>query len=239
MRTDNHHTAVLFFSRSAKAEGARKQFVGEKNRRKNVRVARSLIEHTHQQLRQTGLPVYEVDEKLQQGNTFGDRLANAFAFVFSKGYRNVIAVGNDTPKLKSAHIHHAKELLSEEKAHIVLGPAEDGGTWLMGYSREAFSAPAFRKLPWNSNRLLHSILEHAGDNFSVTLLEPHSDIDNYASLKAFTGRHGFSKALLRLIEKIRSIIGLMSVPDKQLNSRLPGWPTLSTQLLRAPPRWIR
>lgn len=206
-------TAILFFSRSAREESSCKRFVSGK--RRNAHIAQSLIGHTRKQLRQTDLPVYEINEGQQQGGSFGERLANAFSEIFNKGYRYVIAVGNDTPELRSSHITEAKYILTEGKAQIVLGPSSDGGTWLMGYSRKAFDQHSFRQLPWNSPNLLQAVVKRAGGEGAISLLESFADIDSHNDLIHFlrqpTNR---SKTLQKLVRFIFSILGSHAVKTK-------------------------
>jgi glycosyltransferase A (GT-A) superfamily protein (DUF2064 family) len=228
------NVAVLFFSCSPEAEGGRKQFISDK--RNNIRVARSFIEHTREQIRRTGLPVYEINEKLQKGDSFGERFSNAFTRLFNKGYKYIIAVGNDTPELKSSHINKADQLLTEGKAQIVLGPAEDGGTWLMGYHREAFEARSFQQLPWNTSRLFQQIIERAGNEVSISQLESFADIDNYNGLLDFANRSGFnSRSLLLLVRLIRNILSGNPVKFVSSHFLTSSSSLLSTLLLRAPP----
>jgi len=237
MHSEKRDVAILFFSRSAEAEGASKQFVCDKNREdKNVSIARSLIKHTRKQLNQTRLPVYEFGEKVQQGTSFGEKFANAFTQAFNEGYEYVIAVGNDTPELTSAHITEAEQLLTEEQKQIVLGPAEDGGTWLMGYSREAFEACSFEHLPWNSNRLLTTILVQNGGNTSVALLEPFADIDDYNTLINFVNQFKYYSSSLSVLAGL--ILHILSDDQAEPNFRrhlTPFSPAFSSLSLRAPP----
>ncbi|MDZ7682817.1 MAG: DUF2064 domain-containing protein [Fodinibius sp.] len=179
------NTAILFFSRSAHAESGYKQFVTD--RQKNSCIAHSLIRHTLRQAEQTGLPVFHIDEQQQQGTTFGARFTNAFAQIFARGYDYVISIGNDIPELQSHHITKAARQLTSGQTDAVLGPDADGGTWLMGYSRAAFSADTFRKLPWQSSRLLDTIIEQRSD-IAIHQLELLADIDNAREFNALFER---------------------------------------------------
>jgi len=226
--------AILFFSRSAKTEGIKKNFIRD-SKQKNTQLARSLIKHTRDQIHRSGFPVFEINEKLQTGNSFGERIENAFKSIFDKGFNYVIAVGNDTPRLRHAHLITAAERLLSAESDIVLGPAKDGGTWLMGYSREAFNHHSLQELPWKSPSLLNAILEISGEQFSISQLECFADIDNYTSLESFIKRNKFVAFLLKLIRHIRSI--LASIYNK-LNWVFANTHTCnlhSSPLLRAPP----
>lgn len=226
--------AILFFSRSAKTEGIKKNFIRD-SKQKNTQLARSLIKHTRDQIQQSGFPVFEINEKLQTGSSFGERIENAFKNIFDKGFNYVIAVGNDTPQLRHAHLITAADRLLSAENDIVLGPAKDGGTWLMGYSREAFNRHSLQELPWKSPSLLSAILEISGKQFSISLLERFSDIDNYTSLESFVERNKFVAFLLKLIRYIRGILASLYTNLNWVFADTHTYNLYSSPLLRAPP----
>jgi glycosyltransferase A (GT-A) superfamily protein (DUF2064 family) len=94
-------------------------------------------------------------------------------------------VGNDTPKLDSSHISAAADQLEGRISDIVIGPAMDGGTWLMGFSKDVFDSSLIKELPWNTDQLLKKIIEHFSENQRVTLLETFADLDNKKDLLDF------------------------------------------------------
>ena len=226
--------AILFFSRSAKTEGINKSFVRD-SKKQNMQLARSLIKHTRDQIHRSGFPVFEINEKLQTGSSFGERIENAFKSIFDKGFTYVIAVGNDTPQLRHAHLIQAAGSLLSAESDIVLGPAKDGGTWLMGYSREAFHHHSLQELPWKSPSLLSAILEISGEQFSISQLERFSDIDNYTSLKSFIKTNKFVTSLLTLIHLIRGILASLSFKLNREFTDALSYKFYSSLLLRAPP----
>lgn len=176
------NTAVIFFSLSPWKEAKQKSFVSGKGFYKNYRIAALLRDHTKQQIDQSGLPYFVFDENNQVGTSFGEKLASAFGHVFTQGYEHVIVVGNDTPKLESSHILCAAGQLSDRTSDIVLGPATDGGTWLMGFSCRAFDSTLIKKLPWNSDRLLDTIIEQLNESQNILLLETFADLDKEKDL---------------------------------------------------------
>jgi len=68
----------------------------------------------------------------QKGNDLGERMHNAFREAFSKGYKKVVIVGSDLYDLEAKDINYAFEQLS--KCDVVIGPAVDGGYYLLGFS---------------------------------------------------------------------------------------------------------
>ncbi len=72
--------------------------------------------------------------RFQKGESLADRLLNAFSEVLNEGYRRVVAIGTDHPSLPLEFLAEAFEALSG-RTDVVLGPAEDGGYYLMGMRR--------------------------------------------------------------------------------------------------------
>ena len=67
---------------------------------------------------------------VQQGNDLGERMNNAFLKLFRQHYSRIIIIGSDCPGLRT---HHLEEALDALKSHdAVIGPAKDGGYYLLG-----------------------------------------------------------------------------------------------------------
>jgi hypothetical protein len=235
VNNQSREIAILFFSRSAAAEAAQKQFVSYNYSSDDEKIADSLIRHTCRQIKSTGFPFFWIDEHQQVGDTFGKRFAHAFRQLFDRGYDYVISVGNDSPLLKTQHILEAAGQLRSGDADIVLGPDNDGGTWLMGYSRKAFTTTDFRELPWNTNRLLKTILDRQASQLNIALLETLSDIDGAEALKIFSKSKFADQTLLRLIRRLCSLLVSAFVHENNESLLFPGVPTFRANLLRAPP----
>ena len=125
-------------------------------------------------------------EKMQQwlGNDFsyrrqsdtnlGQRLKEALAAAFSGGVERVVIIGTDCPGLRTVHLNHAFAALHH--SNIVLGPATDGGYYLIGLNRCEKSL--FRNIPWGTGTVLQTtLLRAAQKGLSVKLLETLSDVD--------------------------------------------------------------
>jgi uncharacterized protein len=86
----------------------------------------------------------------------------------------VIFFGADTPDLTEAHVSAAIEALSSHD--VVIGPAEDGGYYLIGV-RKAYRF-LFTDMPWSSAEVLPETLRRAQqEELRVALLETLSDCD--------------------------------------------------------------
>ncbi len=177
-----HKTAILVFAASG----------GEDSRTKSIVNGEELFfnftQQTLQTVKKTGLSYYHFGEKEQKGKNFGERFVNAIQSVFDLGFEYIIAVGNDSPKLRSKHISQTLVMLQENKA--VLGPNTDGGFYLMGIRETDFIPGEFLNLPWQSSKILQAVKQlMSGKGLKTRLLERLMDIDNLEDLQLFIRRH--------------------------------------------------
>ncbi|NRA49734.1 MAG: DUF2064 domain-containing protein [Phaeodactylibacter sp.] len=191
MNVNTHSTALLFFVRDEREE-ARLKPLGNDTGISTV-VIRKLNEHIHREATLTGLPFFTIKGNEQVGQTFGERLSNAYQSVFDKGFERVIAIGNDCPELNASLMLQAAKQL--EGQSVVLGPTEDGGAYLIGVQRAAFRKEQFSKLPWQTAKVYSSLLNWAGGE--VAVLNASFDIDGKEALRAKLARLPF--LLRRLI----------------------------------------
>lgn len=115
----------------------------------------------------------------QCGATLGDRMAAAFENAFQSRVDQAILIGTDIPALTPAILEAAFEKLGN--ADVVLGPAKDGGYYLIGMHREAFPAARtlFANTPWGAARVLADTLEMAAlSGLRTRLLEELTDVDS-------------------------------------------------------------
>ncbi len=86
----------------------------------------------------------------QGSGDLGNRMAEAFSLAFSQGAKRVLLVGTDCPGLDATILENGLESLVGTDA--VLGPALDGGYYLIGLSRPAPSL--FADMAWGENSVL-------------------------------------------------------------------------------------
>ena len=121
---------------------------------------------------------------VQQGANLGDRMRNALQEGFSMGYTHQVLIGSDLPRLSYALLMQAFEQLA--KHEIVLGPAEDGGYYLIGM--QAPFREVFNKIDWSTNRVLSQTLQQCKP-YKYDLLDTLTDIDTEEDLKKFPELH--------------------------------------------------
>jgi hypothetical protein len=122
----------------------------------------------------------------QEGNSLGERMYAAFRRAF-RDCRRAVLIGTDTPDLPPSLVEEAFRSLRTHDA--VIGPAFDGGYYLIGLSVDSLVPDLFRDLPWGSARvfeLTRQIFEEHGLEFH--LLPRWGDIDDYDDLAAFFDR---------------------------------------------------
>jgi len=200
LKTTIKNTVILVFANTSTEEVKRKKIMNGHN----------LFEHLNQKIfletKKTGLEVILYSEEFQTGSTFGERFANAIQHVFSKGYQNIIAIGNDSPDLKARHLTIAKENLKSNT--LTLGPSLDGGTYLITLSKTEFNKQEFTQLPWQTSKLFVALQDYLeAKNKNIKQLERLKDIDTLTDLHHFLYRYKHTATFLKeLILKIISSV---------------------------------
>jgi glycosyltransferase A (GT-A) superfamily protein (DUF2064 family) len=224
-----NHTAILFFSRSASEECQSKSF--SKNDAANSKISQKLIEHTRKEIQNTHLPFFHISSKKQSGKNFGERFSNALSSVFSKGFDNVIAVGNDCPLLNAKDILDTCQLL--EKGSNVLGPSNDGGIYLLGIRKTEFEKESFQNLRWQLSSLFSDIQQYfENKEGNVKILASKQDIDEESDLLCLFRKHGQSEIVSTLKRIYYQYISLSRIELTEGNSNNIFFQTLG---MRGPP----
>ena len=117
-------------------------------------------------------------KQIQTKGDLGQKMFAAFQYGFSLGYQKILIIGSDLYSLRPKHIESAFEQL--ENYDVVIGPALDGGYYLLGLN---FMIPKiFKQKQWSTTSVLKETLSDLKE-FNVNLLEPLNDIDTYEDLK--------------------------------------------------------
>ncbi len=120
----------------------------------------------------------------QRGKDIGERMANAFYDTFADGIRHALLIGTDIPDLPGKIIHEAFEQLENNDA--VIGPAEDGGYYLIGFNADTFLPDIFQDMPWGTGDVFEKTLGVFRKNQRrVHALPTWRDIDTYEDLLVF------------------------------------------------------
>ncbi len=152
--TDAHYfdnpCAIAVFARPPRLGQVKTRLAAAVGDEIALRAYRQLLEITLRQVSASRLPFtvfaaeqsdeltelaqhYGGDVALQRGDHLGERMAAAFSEMH-KLAGSVILIGSDCPVLSAGHLQAAQQVL--EQSDVVLGPAEDGGYWLIGSAND-------------------------------------------------------------------------------------------------------
>jgi rSAM/selenodomain-associated transferase 1 len=123
----------------------------------------------------------------QGSGDLGCRLDRAFRRAFDEGAQRVVIIGSDCPEAGTHDIQAAwTALLSHD---VVLGPATDGGYWLIGL--RAPQRELFVDIPWSTDKVLRETQKRCGvAGLTTRLLRELSDVDTEADWRRFLAKMG-------------------------------------------------
>lgn len=194
---------VLVFARAPVAGLVKTRLAPELDADRIAELYKCFVEDVVQKLRQEGLPVRlcchppesgemvrqwlgrGIEYQSQYGSDLGEKMSVAFASAFSSGADRAILIGTDIPDLPGTIFTKGLSALSDHDA--VIGPAVDGGYYLIGFRSNAFQPSIFKNIPWSTASVYNLTLTrlHAC-RASVYQLPQWRDIDSYEDLKALS-----------------------------------------------------
>ena len=133
-------------------------------------------------------PIHSAENKLVQlGQDLGERMKNAFAENFESGMEKVVLIGTDCPSLEGIHLSQAFEAL--DQSDLVLGPARDGGYYMIGMKRRADFL--FEGITWSTELVLSQTLALAAEQgLQTSLLPVLEDIDTLEDWERYCSQIG-------------------------------------------------
>lgn len=198
--------AVLVFVRAPHAGRVKTRLAAEIGAAAALRVYRRLAEHTLAEARRLGAaarvrvcytpadaePAVRawlgagIEYRAQGEGDLGARMRRAFEEAFRDGFGRVLLVGSDVPGLRAGLLRRALALLDEHAA--VLGPAFDGGYYLLGLREPR--PELFAAVPWSTPRVLAlTLAKLRAAGLEPALLETLRDVDHAADLPAGFAEH--------------------------------------------------
>ena len=137
------------------------------------------------------LPEGPVAGVRQEGDDLGERLYRALAAA-GREAPSVAAVGSDHPTLPLETVHEAFARLEgrlEGGADVVLGPAEDGGYYLIALRAGAVARRLFEDIAWSTDRVFPETVERCRElGLRLELLPKASDVDTPEDLHRLASR---------------------------------------------------
>lgn len=118
--------------------------------------------------------------RTQTGKDLGEKMLNAFSKSFESDYDKVVIIGSDCFDLQTDHIEEAFDQL--ENHDIVVGPAIDGGFYLLGMKQ--LHSSLFENKSYSHENVLSELLGEIGkQKLSFFLMQDLNDIDTLDDLK--------------------------------------------------------
>ncbi|MCM0042549.1 MAG: TIGR04282 family arsenosugar biosynthesis glycosyltransferase [Algoriphagus sp.] len=192
---------VLVFQRNAVLGKVKTRLASGLGEHRALEIYKHLVQLTYSALEEVPLPIWTffsdfIPESthptversfVQQGQDLGERMANAFAHTFDSGVGKVVLIGTDCPSLQSQHLLQAVEAL--DHSDLVLGPAYDGGYYLIGMKSRA--AYLFEGITWSTSQVLSQTLQVASQHgLLVTLLAVLADMDTLEDWQRYSRQFG-------------------------------------------------
>jgi hypothetical protein len=116
----------------------------------------------------------------QQGSNLGERMQAAFDWGFKKGYQQIVIIGTDLWELETTTLQEAFTALASQKT--VIGPATDGGYYLLGLTQP--NPKLFTDKQWGWGSVLEATLDDLKPEKPYTLPKK-TDIDYLNDLLLF------------------------------------------------------
>lgn len=174
--------------------------LGLSSRSRNTCVAYTPKE-SHGVLREL-LPQPDVELFAQEGEGLGERMKNAFAHAFDKGFGKAVIVGSDIPAMPPEHIDEAFRAL--DVCDMSLCPTQDGGYCMIGLKADA--PDLFDGVSWSTGTVFRDTMMRALTlGLSVRVLDALHDVDTYEDLIEIADAklpYNTKRALERLIPRL-------------------------------------
>lgn len=149
----------------------------------------------------------------QRGDDLGARERNLFEDLFAAGFASVVVIGSDLPTLPPGHV--AEALARLRPATVTLGPAADGGYYLIGLTapEPGGTVPdVFTSIRWGTSSAFDDTARAAArEGISVERIEPWYDVDDADSLARLRGdiaaapKDGRAQATARVLERLTAL----------------------------------
>lgn len=182
--------ALIIFVRNPELGNVKTRLAATVGAESALEIYKELLQHTYEIALATDADrfVFYVDKiaqadlwetrgfvkRVQAMGDLGGKMKAAFNELFSEGYNNVVIIGSDCLELTTNMIHKAFELL--EMNDVVIGPARDGGYYLLGLKKMV--APIFENKQWGTEHVYNDTIagiENAGLSFAT--LPVLTDVD--------------------------------------------------------------
>ena len=116
----------------------------------------------------------------------GDCLFRTIGEILARGHGSAVVLNSDSPTLPTAFLVETAEMLARPGERAVLGPASDGGYYLLGL--KTAHRRLFEDIAWSTERVAGETLERArGIGLDVHMLPVWYDVDDIEGLRRLAG----------------------------------------------------
>lgn len=148
----------------------------------------------------------------QTGKDLGERMMTALARAFSENYSRALLMGTDIPDLPESIIDEAFSALARHPA--AMGPATDGGYYLIGFNPRGFCPRFFQDIAWSTPSVFNQTLGIMNEErISCHILPQWRDIDEWDDLKDLISREDALRIRAPLTRDCLASLGLLSADD--------------------------
>jgi rSAM/selenodomain-associated transferase 1 len=187
---------LLLFTKPARAGRVKTRLIGELRPAEAAELHAAFLEDLLERLRdgdfelrlawaldpEDRVPAGPYPGMRQEGGDLGQRLHHALSTAAADA-DSVAALGSDHPTLPLELVHRAFERV-ESGVDVVLGPAEDGGYYLIALRAGAVSPRLFADIAWSTPSVLAQTLERCRElGLAVELLPEAADVDTPEDLR--------------------------------------------------------
>lgn len=189
----NHKTALIIFVRKPELGKVKTRLAAQVGDEKALEIYKKLLAHTISIAKKSNAEIFIFSTDISDDNwngfnlekqidgNLGEKMSNAFQTLFENKYSEVIIIGSDCPALTEVHINKAAELL--DSSDLVIGPAKDGGYYLLGMKN--YHPEIFENKNWSTSTILKETIDSAVSlGLKYNLLEELTDVDQKEDLPA-------------------------------------------------------
>jgi len=187
--------AIIIFVRKPELGKVKTRLAADIGEKAALAVYERLLFHTHEILAPLAADKFvyyheAIDEndlwhgngfrkKIQASGGLGEKMNQAFTEVFEIGYERVLIIGSDCPELDHAVLEQAFAEL--EKKEVVIGPATDGGYYLLGMTK--LFSQLFKGKEWSTQSVYASTIDDLlTSGISFATLKELNDVDHASDL---------------------------------------------------------
>jgi rSAM/selenodomain-associated transferase 1 len=194
--SDPSSDVLLIFTRNPELGKVKTRLAKGVGAENALTIYKTLLEHTKNvvsqinctkrvgysvKVRQLDMWSSDVFEKFEQeGEDLGDRMYRAFAKAYQDNFSKVMIVGSDLYDLQPNHIEAAFEALDSNE--VVIGPAQDGGYYLLGM--RSIVKDVFYNKKWGEDTVFEATMKDL-EGYTVHQLETLNDIDQAKDLMGY------------------------------------------------------